>query len=256
MTTPDPHHPTGPGTILITGASSGIGRATAHRLAAAGHDVVLLARREGRLRDLAEQLSDAHGVQAMAVPTDLTRTDALAETVDAVLAEVPGLAGAVLAAGHGRGHGAVREADTTAWASQLQVNLLAPMLLTKLLLPSLDRNGGRLILIGSVFGHRPMPGYAPYAAAKHGLAAFARSLALEERPPGGCRVSLLSPGATNTEFASVLAGEETPRVHDVTAWPYHPLLAEDVARAVAWILRQPPHVRIAELQIDPTDAAY
>lgn len=246
------------GTVLVTGASSGIGLATARRVAAAGHGVVLLARRAERLEALAHELSDAHGVRALPVPVDLSRTEELPATVDRVLAEVPDLTAAVLAAGHGRGFGPVREApaDPEPWISQLQVNLLAPVVLATSLLRALDANGGQLILIGSVFGHRPAPGYAVYAAAKHGLAGFAESLALEKRPPGGCRVTVLSPGSTNTEFASVLAGDATPRVHDVAAWPYHPLHAEDVAAAVEWVLRQPPHVSIPSLLIDPADAAY
>ncbi|MEU1286070.1 SDR family NAD(P)-dependent oxidoreductase [Kitasatospora sp. NPDC005856] len=245
------------GTVLITGASSGIGAATARRLAARGHDLVLIARREDRLKALATELSAEHGTVVVAVPLDLERTDELADALTAVLAALPGpLAGAVLAAGHGRGQGPVREADSAPWESQLRVNLLAPMIATRLLLPELDAHGGDLVLIGSVFGTRASPGYAAYAAGKHGLAGFVRSLAEEERPPGGCRICLISPGATNTEFASVLSGDPDPRVHEVTDWPYHPLLAEDVAAAVEWAMSRPGQARIAELTLEPTDARY
>ncbi|MFF7991016.1 SDR family oxidoreductase [Kitasatospora xanthocidica] len=245
------------GTVLVTGASSGIGAAVARRLAARGHDLVLTARREERLKALATELSEAHGTAAVAVPLDLERTDELSDALTDVLAALPGpLAGAVLAAGHGRGHGPVREADCAAWESQLRVNLLAPMIVTRRLLPELDATGGDLVLVGSLFGTRPSPGYAAYAATKHGLAGFVRSLAEEDRPAGGCRICLISPGATNTEFASVLAGAATPRVHQVTDWPYHPLLAEDVAAAVEWAMSRPGHARVAELTIDPTDARY
>ncbi|MFD5436551.1 SDR family oxidoreductase [Kitasatospora sp. NPDC127067] len=245
------------GTVLITGASSGIGAATARRLAARGHDLVLIARREERLKALAAELSADHGTAAVAAPLDLERTDELAGALTDVLAALPGpLAGAVLAAGHGRGHGPVREADSAPWESQLRVNLLAPMIVTRLLLPELDARGGDLVLVGSLFGTRPSPGYAAYAATKHGLAGFVRSLAEEERPPGGCRICLISPGATNTEFASVLSGAAAPRVHQVTDWPYHPLLAEDVAAAVAWAMGRPGHARIAEITLDATDARY
>nr|BFD95143.1 SDR family oxidoreductase [Kitasatospora sp. Xyl93] len=245
------------GTVLVTGASSGIGAATARRLAARGHDLVLIARREDRLKALATELSAGHGTAAVAVPLDLERTDELSDALTNVLAALPSpLAGAVLAAGHGRGYGPVREADCAPWESQLRVNLLAPMVVTRRLLPELDATGGDLVLIGSLFGTRPSPGYAAYAATKHGLAGFVRSLAEEERPAGGCRICLVSPGATNTEFASVLSGAAAPRVHDVTDWPYHPLLAEDVAAAVEWAMSRPGHARVTELTIDPTDARY
>jgi short-subunit dehydrogenase len=245
------------GTVIVTGASSGIGAATARRLAARGNDLVLIARREERLKALATELSAEHGAAVVPVPLDLERTDELSDVLTGVLASLPSpLAGAVLAAGHGRGYGPVREADPDPWESQLRVNLLAPMLTTRRLLPELDSNGGDLVIVGSLFGTRPSPGYAAYAATKHGLAGFVRSLAEEERPSGGCRISLLSPGATNTEFASVLAGAEAPRVHEVTAWPYHPLLAEDVAAAVEWVMSRPGYARVAEIVIDPTGARY
>ncbi|MEU0009292.1 SDR family NAD(P)-dependent oxidoreductase [Streptomyces sp. NPDC006314] len=245
------------GTALVTGASSGIGAATARRLAARGYDLVLVARREERLKALAGELSAEHGVTGVTLPLDLERTDELSDALTGMLATAPGpLTAAVLAAGHGRGHGPVREADAGQWESQLRVNLLAPMLLVRRLLPELDATGGDLVVIGSLFGTRPSPGYAPYAATKYGLAGFVRSLAEEERPSGGCRISLVSPGATNTEFASVLAGARTPRVHDVTDWPYHPLLAEDVAAGVEWVMSRPAHARVTELTVDPVDARY
>ncbi|MEV0124009.1 SDR family NAD(P)-dependent oxidoreductase [Streptomyces sp. NPDC050703] len=245
------------GTALVTGASSGMGAATARRLAARGHDLVLVARREDRLKALAGEVSAEHGVAALAVPLDLERTDELSDALTGVLAALPGpLTAAVLAAGHGRGHGPVREADPGPWESQLRVNLLAPMLLVRALLPALDAAGGDLVVIGSLFGTRPSPGYAPYAATKYGLAGFVRSLAEEERPAPGCRICLISPGATNTEFASVLAGARDPRVHDVADWPYHPLLAEDVAAGVEWVLSRPAHARVTELTVDPLDARY
>ncbi|MEU2793751.1 SDR family NAD(P)-dependent oxidoreductase [Streptomyces sp. NPDC007100] len=249
---------TGPaGTALITGASSGIGAATARRLAARGYDLILVARREERLKALVGQLSAEHGVAGLAVPLDLEQTDELSDRLAGVLASIPSpLTAAVLAAGHGRGHGPVREADAGPWESQLRVNLLAPMLLIRRLLPDLDAAAGDLVVIGSLFGTRPSPGYAAYAATKYGLAGFVRSLAEEERPRGGCRISLISPGATNTEFASVLAGSQAPRVHDVADWPYHPLLAEDVAAGVEWVMSRPSHARVTELTVDPIDARY
>jgi NADP-dependent 3-hydroxy acid dehydrogenase YdfG len=248
---------THPGTVLITGASSGIGAATARRLAAAGYDLLLTARRAERLRALEDELGDAHSVKVRTAPLDLDRPQDVPAAVTELLGAAPSpLRTAVLAAGHGRGAGPVREADASHWESQVLVNLLAPMLMTRALLPALDRVGGHLVIVGSVFGTTAAPGYSAYAATKHGLHGFLRSVAGEERPPGGCRTTLLSPGSTNTEFASVLAGAGTPRVHAVTDWPYHPLLPDDVARTVEWVLTQPSHVHLPEIIIDPTDARY
>ncbi|MER5745802.1 SDR family NAD(P)-dependent oxidoreductase [Streptomyces sp. NPDC002225] len=245
------------GTALVTGASSGIGAATARRLATRGYNLILIARREERLRALAGELSAEHDVTGVAVPLDLERTDELSDALTDVLATASRpLTAAVLAAGHGLGHGPVREADAEPWESQLRLNLLAPMLLVHRLLPELDATGGDLVVIGSLFGTRPQPGYAAYAATKHGLTGFVRSLAEEERPSGGCRITLISPGATNTEFSSVLAGAENPCVHDVSDWPYHPLLAEDVAASVEWVMSRPAHARVTELTVDPIDARY
>lgn len=230
---------------IVTGASSGIGWATAVALLRRGYRVAAVARRAHRLAQLA-----SFGGEGRLLPLalDVSDVDSPARTVAAVLDRWGRLDVVVAAAGHGRGHGDVPVADRTWWPSQVATNLTAPLLLAAEAMDPLRRSEGHLVLIGSVFGTAPAPGYAAYAATKHGLAGFARSL---QREAAGARVhvSLINPGSTNTEFSAATLGAEHPSVPDLDAWPFRPLDPEDVAAAVVWVLSQPPHVTIEEVTL-------
>jgi NADP-dependent 3-hydroxy acid dehydrogenase YdfG len=171
--------------------------------------------------------------------------------VDEVTARFGRLDVVVAAAGHGRGYGQLGKAEPALWPSSVAVNLTSTMELAAAVIEPLRRSSGTLIFIGSIFGVDPAPGYAAYAAAKHGLRGFVRSIRREESMRG-IRVCLINPGTTNTEFASVLRGDELPYVHDPSVWGFDPLLPEDVAAAVAWVAGQPPHVDVEEIIIGAT----
>jgi NADP-dependent 3-hydroxy acid dehydrogenase YdfG len=234
---------------LVTGATSGIGRATAVRLAREGFDIAAVGRRTERLAELRAELADT--ADCLPLTADLGEPGTGERLVRDTVAELGRLDAVVAAAGHGRGYGSLGAADHSAWPGALGVNLLSVLELSAAAIDPLREAAGSLVLIGSVFGADPAPDYSAYAAAKHGLRGFARSVR-REKSLGAARICLIQPGTVNTEFASALRGDAEPVVHDPGVWGFEPLLPEDVAEAVAWVIAQPPHVNVEELTLRAT----
>ncbi|MGP4020588.1 SDR family NAD(P)-dependent oxidoreductase [Saccharopolyspora sp. 5N708] len=182
-------------TALITGASSGIGRAYAHRLAARGHDLILVARRADRLAELAADLDSAH---VRSLPVDLTSEDGIA-AVEAVIADSPDLAVVVNNAGMGALKPLV-DADPQALAQLVALNVLALTRLSRAaLLAFRARGGGQLVNIGSLGAFRAPPGGAAYGASKAYVLHFSRALQ-RETTDTGVQVQVVLPGPVRTEF--------------------------------------------------------
>jgi NADP-dependent 3-hydroxy acid dehydrogenase YdfG len=231
-------------TAIVTGASSGIGAATARSLASAGFDVVVAARRIERCEELANEI----GGRAMRL--DVTDPDSVARLADAV----PDAAVLVNNAGGALGVEPVAQAEEEKWRWMYETNVLGVMRVTKALLPALERSGeGHIVVVGSVAGVEVYEGGAGYTAAKHAANAIARTLRLEllGQP---IRVSEVAPGMVETEFSVVrFGGDESKaaKVYEGTT----PLTAEDVAEAIAYVVTRPPHVDVDYLSIKPTDQA-
>ncbi|HVG25704.1 MAG TPA: SDR family oxidoreductase [Thermoanaerobaculia bacterium] len=182
-------------TALITGPSSGIGLDLAHLFAADGHDVVLVARSEGKLRELAAELSSKHNVKATVIVADLTRPDAPRE----IFAASPAVDILVNNAGFGTsGHFA--ETTLRTELDMLQVNIAALTHLTKLFLPQmLERKRGRILNVASTASFQPGPLMAVYYATKAYVLSFSEAVA-EELRGTGVTLTTLCPGPTATEF--------------------------------------------------------
>jgi NADP-dependent 3-hydroxy acid dehydrogenase YdfG len=231
-------------TALVTGASSGIGAATARALADSGFEVVTAARRLERLEKLAREV----GGRAMRV--DVTDPDSVADLADAL----PELDVLVNNAGGALGMKSVAEADEDQWRTMYESNVMGVMRVTKALLPALERgDGGHIVVLGSVAGVEVYPGGGGYTAAKHAVHAVTQTLRLEllGRP---IRITEIAPGLVETEFALVRFegdDEKAAKVYEGMT----PLTAEDVADAIAYVVTRPPHVDIDYLTIKPTDQA-
>lgn len=223
-------------TAVITGASSGIGAASARALAADGWNVVIGARRVERLEALAAEI----GVTAMALDvTDDASVDAFCgavDTCDLVLNNAGGAFGA----------DSIAEANLDDWQRMYDVNVLGTLRVTKALLPKLIASGdGQVITIGSIAAREPYKGGGGYNAAKHAVAALTRVLRLEllGQP---VRVSEIDPGMVETEFSVVRFGGD----EDKAAKVYEgltPMTADDIAEAVRWVASRPKHVNIDQI---------
>jgi NADP-dependent 3-hydroxy acid dehydrogenase YdfG len=229
----------------VTGASAGIGAATARALAGAGFAVVLGARRMDRLEKLAAEIG------GRALPLDITEPD----SVRAFAEQVPECRVLVNNAGGARGRETVAEADEDAWRWMIDVNFLGTVRVTKAFLPALDRSGdGHLVIVGSVAGFETYPAGAGYTAAKHAERALTRTLRLEllGRP---IRVTEISPGLVGgTEFSLVRFGGDLDRARSVYEG-LTPLAPEDVAECIAWAVTRPPHMNVDEIVVRPRDQA-
>lgn len=232
------------GTAVVTGASSGIGAATARRLAAEGYRVLAAARRRDRLDELA---ASTPGI----VPVTLDVTDP--ESVAGLAASVgDDLAVLVNNAGGAIGTEPVERADPADWQSMYDTNVLGVLRVTQALLPALERGGGgHVVVTGSIAGHLVYEGGAGYAAAKHAAAALVQTLRLElsGRP---VRVTEIAPGLVHTaEFSLVRYRGDQAAADRVYAGVPDPLTAEDVADCIAFAVTRPAHVNIDLLVVKP-----
>jgi short-subunit dehydrogenase len=194
-------------TALITGASSGIGTEFAIQLAARGADVVLVARREDRLRDLAATLEREHRVRATVIALDLAQPDAATRLRREVEARGLTIQSLVNNAGFGM-RGAFVEADAARVAEMVQLNVASLVAITREFLPEMVRDGrGVLINIASTAAYQPCPNLAVYGATKAFVLSFTEALRYETQG-SGLRVLAMSPGATRTEFFDVVGTTE------------------------------------------------
>lgn len=229
---------------VVTGASSGFGAATAAALAARGFEVVLGARRTERLRAVAEPLS------ARWAPLDVTDP----ASVEAFCAPLERVDVLVNNAGNAFGAESVAEAVEAKWRDMFELNVLGVLRMTRALLARLIASGDGLIVnVGSIAGFETYPGGAGYTASKHALRALTRTLRLEllGQP---VRVTEIAPGLAETEFSLVRHGGDAARAAKVYEG-MQPLVAADVADAIAWVATRPSHVGIDEMVIRPRDQA-
>ncbi len=231
-------------TAVVTGASSGIGEATARALAAAGFEVVAAARRLERCEKLAEEIG------GRALRLDVTDPESVAALADAV----PDAAVLINNAGGAYGLEPIAEADEEKWRTMYESNVMGVMRVTKALLPALERSGdGFVVVVGSVAGVEVYPGGGGYTAAKHAAHSVAQTLRIEllGKP---IRVSEVAPGMVETEFSVVRFGGDEERAAQ-TYEGLKPLSPEEVADVIAYVVTRPPHVDIDYVSIKPTAQA-
>lgn len=232
-------------TAVVTGASSGIGAATARALAGLGFHVYCAARRTDRVEALAAEIG---GTPVTCDVTDADSVAALAAAVGDTLDVLVNNAGGAF------GSAPVAQADSDDWRRMYEINVIGLMQVTRALLPALlkaDDGAGIICNVGSTAGRIAYEGGAGYTAAKHGTQVVTETLRLElwDQP---VRVTEIAPGMVKTdEFAMVRFDGDTDKAAAVYAGVAEPLVAEDVADAIAWMVTRPRHVNVDELVIRP-----
>jgi NADP-dependent 3-hydroxy acid dehydrogenase YdfG len=231
-------------TAVITGASSGIGAATARALATEGYRTILGARRLDRLEELAAEIGGEAIALDVTVPASV---EAFAAAVDSCDVLVNNAGGAL-------GLEPLAEAADEKWLRMYESNVMGSMRMTRALLPKLIESGdGHVVGITSTAAIEPYRGGAGYNAAKHAQRATLRVLR-QELLGQPVRVTEVAPGMVETEFSLVrFDGDEAAaaRVYE----GMQPLRAEDVAECIRWALAQPPHVNVDEIVVRPRDQA-
>ena len=232
-----------PATAVVTGASSGIGAATARLLAARGFRVVCAARREDRIVALADEIGGVAVRCDITVPADV---EALAEAAGGIVQVLVNNAGGAL------GLEPVAHADIEKWRTMYETNVIGTVEVTKALLPALVAAGdGIIVNVGSIAGHLAYEGGGGYTVAKHGIAVVTETLRLE-LVETAVRVTEVAPGMVRTdEFSLTRFGGDQERADAVYAGVPGPLVADDVADAIVWMATRPAHVNVDLLVIKP-----
>lgn len=241
-------------TVIITGASSGIGEATAEKLAAHGAKVVLTARREDRLKELKEKITRAGG-HALVVTADVTKKEdwnkVIQQTQEAfgdadVLVNNAGLMPLSY----------VKKLKTNEWEKMVDVNIKGVLNGVAAVLPQMvEKKRGHIINISSVAGRKLFPGGSVYCATKFAVRAFSEGLR-SELAADNIRVTAIEPGAVATELTDTITDEDIlENVMKPMLEQLDPLQAEDIAESILYALQQPEHVNVQELLVMPTKQA-
>ncbi|GAA1475485.1 SDR family oxidoreductase [Corynebacterium felinum] len=241
MTFPPHNDPNDPKIAVVTGASSGIGEATARALAADGWTVIVAARRTEPLEALAEEIN------GIAIPLDVTNEESVANFAQ----QIPICHLLVNNAGGAKGLDPIAETSIEDWEWMYDTNVLGTLRVTKALLNALTETQGHIINMSSVAGITAYAGGAGYNAAKFGVTAMNKVMRIEfvER---NLRVTELNPGRVKTDFSLVRFKGDQAKADAVYADKLN-LSAEDIAETIRWVAQLPPHMNIDRMVITPRD---
>lgn len=239
-------------TVLVTGASAGIGEACARAFASRAANLVLVARRRERLEALKEELESEHGVAVRIEELDVTdrsEVELFVERLEAA-GEVPDVL--VNNAGKAKGLAKLHEGQVEHWEEMVDTNVKGLLYVTRAVLPRMvERDRGHVVNIGSIAGRMVYPGGNVYNATKFAVRALSQA-ANVDLVGTSVRMSSVDPGLVETEFSEVRFDGDVERAETVYEG-YRPLQGEDIAEAVCWVVDRPEHVNVQELLIMPTD---
>lgn len=240
-------------TVLITGATAGIGKACALRLAEQGCKVILTGRRSHRLEEVGQEIKRRYQGEWLALPLDVRDKDAVSTAISGLPEYWSDIDILINNAGMARGVDKMQQAALEGWDEMIDTNVKGLLYTTHAILPGMvKRQKGDIINIGSIAGHEVYPGGNIYCATKHAVDAITKGLRIDlvDTP---IRVSSIDPGMVETEFSMVRLGDEQ-KAKAVYAG-MQPLTAQDIAETVVFILSRPPHVQFGSVIMLPTAQA-
>ncbi len=233
--------------VLVTGATAGIGEATARIFGASGCNLAINGRREGRLQALKKELEGEYDIEVFTGDFDIRDRDAAAEFLESLISPVDIL---VNNAGLAKGVDAVYDASFDDWDTMVDTNIKGVLTMTRLITPVMkQRNSGHVINIGSIAGHEAYPGGSVYCATKHAVKAITEATK-KDLHGTDIRVSMVSPGLVETEFSNVRFKGDEERAEKVYKG-YKALTANDIAEIVHFTANRPPHVNIMDTIVFP-----
>ena len=242
------------GTVLITGATAGIGAACARAFAAEGARLLLAARRTERLEALAAELREAYGTETHLVALDVRDAGVVSMFLEHLPPEWSAIDVLVNNAGLARGLATIQEGEFRDWEEMIDTNVKGVLYVTRAVLPGMvERGRGHVINIGSIVGSEVAPKAAVYSATKSALETITTGLRLDLFGTP-IRVTLVHPGLVETEFSVVRFRGDEERAAQVYSG-YKPLDPEDIADAVLYAATRPAHVNIDRMVVKPTDQA-
>jgi NADP-dependent 3-hydroxy acid dehydrogenase YdfG len=239
---------------LITGATSGIGKATSIKLASIGYDLIITGRRSERLESLATSLKKQHNIRVKTLVFDIrvnSETDAAISTLEGEWTNIDLL---VNNAGLAAGAAPIQEGLWSDWEQMIDTNIKGLLYISKLIIPfMIERKKGQIINISSIAGKEVYANGNVYCATKHAVEAITKGMRIDLLKYG-IKVSSVSPGMVETEFSIVrYHGDKSKAAEVYKGLP--PLFAEDIADTIEFIVTRPPHVNINDILIMPTAQA-
>lgn len=240
--------------VVITGASSGIGQASAVEFAKQGARLILAARRRERLDELKAHLEKEYKVKVHLVTLDVRKQKDVQKAVDELPAEWMDIDILVNNAGLSRGLDKIYESDPGNWEEMIDTNVKGLLYVTRAVMPGMvKRNVGHIVNIGSIAGHEVYPAGNVYNATKHAVKALNKAMRMDAFGTD-IRVTSIDPGFVETEFSLVRFRGDSGRASKVYQG-MRPLAAQDIAEAIIWSCTRPAHVNIEDMIIMPTDQA-
>ena len=241
-------------TILITGASSGIGKACAEKFAAAGARLILVARRQEMLEAVAEELSVKHNVDVFSIALDVRKRKDVLESLGNLPEEWSKVDVLVNNAGLARGLEKIHEGNLDDWEEMIDANVKGLLYVSRTIIPKMVAQGdGFVINIGSIAGRQVYPNGGVYCGTKHAVRALSEGMT-QDLNGQGVRVCNIEPGLVETEFSLVRFHGEEDKAKGVYVG-YTPLRGEDIADIAFFVASRPKHVMIQNVLVTPTDQA-
>ena len=240
--------------ILITGATSGIGKAIALRLAKEKYDLILTGRRNERLEELKKEIERDYEVNVWTLCFDVRIYEQVEKALNSLPDEWKPIDILINNAGLAAGFSPVHTALLSDWEQMIDTNIKGLLYVTRVVSPAMvARKSGHIINLGSIAGKTVYPNGAVYCATKHAVQALSEGMRMDFLPYG-IRVTEICPGAVETEFSLIRFKGDQQRADQVYKG-FTPLIAEDIAEAVYFAVSQPPHVNIQHILIMPTAQA-
>jgi NADP-dependent 3-hydroxy acid dehydrogenase YdfG len=239
---------------LITGATSGFGKATAERFAREGWNIIITGRREERLSDLKQKLENAHLIEVRTLAFDVQSLEACTAALHSLSDSWKAIDVLVNNAGLALGRETFVEGSIEQWNTMIDTNIKGLLYISQLIAPwMITQKRGTIINVGSIAGKEPYGGGNVYGATKAAVDILTRNMRIDLLPHG-IRVGQVAPGAVETEFSLVRFGGDTEKAA-ATYKGFTPLIAEDIADAIWYMASRPAHVCINDMIITPTAQA-
>lgn len=239
-------------TILITGATSGIGKASAELLASLGFRLILTGRRKDRLVELKDNLS--HLAKIHILNFDVRDKDAISKLIEGLPKDFREIDVLINNAGNAYGMGPIHEGELDDWDNMIDINLKGLLYVTRAISPQMvERKSGHIINIGSLAGVETYPNGAVYCASKHAVVAASEGMR-KDLNPYGVKVSTISPGLVETEFSEVRFHGDKEKAASVYKG-FLPLSAFDIAETIEFVVTRPDHVNIGDMLVLPSSQA-
>jgi 3-hydroxy acid dehydrogenase / malonic semialdehyde reductase len=237
--------------VLITGATSGFGKATAEVFAQHGHDLIITGRREKRLQELCEKLQAANPVKVLPLCFDVRNREEVEKAIFSLPEQWKKIDILVNNAGLASGLSPFHEGDYSDWEQMIDTNVKGLLYMTRSIAPMMVKNGkGHIINIGSIAGKETYPNGNVYCATKYAVDSLTKGMRIDLLPYG-IKVTQVAPGAAETEFSLVRFHGDSMKAESVYKG-FKPLQAEDVASVVHYVTTLPDHVNINDLVLMPT----